>query len=1026
MKKLLLSTYIILLFTPFVFAQSAAEKLMEEAVQLAEIPKYDLSNSKWQAAADIFKKEGDYSMYAKCMAEKGKNLLDNGKDSDALNVLNSLIDESEKAIKKPDVSLALAYKYKGYVYYNADDLVNAAPAFKKALEIREAVDPANIDLFRDHFNLGVIYRNLNNLIDAKKFHLSAIALYEKNAQPHILSKMYVSLSMTLDQMGNSAEAQDYLDIAIQLAEDHYGKDSPMLASPYLQKGDLLKSVASSPEILKSALSAYKIALALFEKMENPDYYNQSVCLSQIGNIYFLGTEYFDTEQKEINAAKTALTYYEKALEINQKHQPKSIIHLLSILNIAKAQGRIKDFDKANAFANQALEMAEAILPAKHVTKAEVFQVFAEINTKQKNYKGAISYYDRAIQAMMLGDTKLDAVGLPKWESVQNEKILSLQKLKELLAFKSRILVEDYKISNNKALLTTALELVKFCDQIVDKLRADYAAEGSKLALSDMTIDVYENAIEICLALAKANNDNSFKEKAYYYSEKSKGLLLLEAFQSSKASKMAGLSDAVIQEEAALRLAISDLKQQIFQLKGRGEGDSEEAKNLEKQTFEKKQAYTAFTKKIEKEHPAYYSAKFEIQLLDVGQTRAMLKKDQALLEYFVGDKHIFVFKITPDAYEVYDLPNKATFVQEVKAFRQSIYGYYLDESNRSDELYEKYAKEYAKAAYEMYTSIIAPLGELPRRLIIVPAGPLANVPFEPMLKENPSDAKQYQSHKYMGRDHIISYNYSATLLNEMRNRTHDSKRETFLAFAPSFGTDAASSVRGKRFALAPLNFNTSEVENVRKSLGKGTVLLGNDATEENFKKMGSNYQIVHFATHGMANDRDPDFSLLAFTEIPDSIENEFVYVSDLYNMKLNADLVVLSACETGLGEMRKGEGVISLARGFSYAGAKSIFTTLWSVNDQATSNIVESFYKYLKEGKDKDEALHLAKMDFINEGNNMTSHPFLWSPYIFIGDTAPLDLGAKIPWLYIAIGVGAIALLAIAFKLMKGNSKKEAA
>jgi CHAT domain-containing protein len=209
------------------------------------------------------------------------------------------------------------------------------------------------------------------------------------------------------------------------------------------------------------------------------------------------------------------------------------------------------------------------------------------------------------------------------------------------------------------------------------------------------------------------------------------------------------------------------------------------------------------------------------------------------------------------------------------------------------------------------------------------------------------------------------------------------------------------------------------------LGTGTVFLGKDAVEERFKSIGSNFQIVHFATHGMANDRDPDFSLLAFTEVPDSIENEFIYVSDLYNMQLNADLVVLSACETGLGELRKGEGVISLARGFSYAGAKGIFTTLWSVNDLATSLIIESFYKYLKQGKDKDEALHLAKMDFLSQADNQKAHPFLWAPFIFIGDTSPLEIkGGGMPWMFIGIAAAVVALLGLAFVMLK--RKKESA
>ena len=1028
MKKLLLSIHIILISFVVLDAQSPAEKLIEDAIKLADIQKMDQSNSKWQAAAALYKQAADYSMYTKCIAEKANNLLNMGKNADALQTLNQLIDEVEKQMQKPDVNLALAYKYKGAVYYNQDDWVNTAPAFTKALEIREAANPNDPDLFRDYYNLGVIYRNLNNYFQSKKFIAKAINNYKLNKNPSagLLAKLYLQAGITNKYLGDLGEAEDYLNLALDNAKTHFGADAPELGLYYSELGNLLIESMVDPEGAKKALTVMKKALTLFESQENPDYYNQSFCLSEIGNISLQGLEYLDSDAKEIAAANSALTYYQKALLLNEKHQPNSIIHLLSVMNIAKANGRAQKFDIAKEWADKALKMANEILPEKNVTKADVHQILAEIAAKQKNYSAAIASYNTAMQTIFIGNDKLDANGLPSWDLLENDKVLSVIKLKELLAFKSRLYMESFKASKDNKSLTLALKHIEFVDKIVDKLRTDYAAEGSKLVLSDMTNDVYENAIEVCLALAKANNDPSFKEKAYYYSEKSKGMLLLESFQSSKASKMAGLPDAVIEEEEKLRLDISNLKQQIFQLKSRGEGNLAAAKALEKQEFEKKQAYTAFTQKIKKEHPGYYSAKFNVELMDLAQTRAMFKNDQALLEYFVGDKHIFVFKITANEFEVFDLPNKPSFAEDAKKFRLSIYGYYLDESNRSDELYDKYSKEYADAAYNMYNTIVAPLGELPRRLIIVPAGPLANIPFEPMLKEKPSDVKQYKNHKYMGRDHIISYNYSATLLNEMRNRQHSAKRETFLAFAPTFGTEAASAVRGKRFALAPLNFNTSEVENVSKMLGTGTVLLGADATEENFKKMGSNYQIVHFATHGMANDRDPDFSLLAFTEIVDDIENEFVYVSDLYNMKLNADLVVLSACETGLGEMRKGEGVISLARGFSYAGAKSIFTTLWSVNDQATSNIVEGFYKYLKQGKDKDEALHLAKMDFINEGNNMTSHPFLWSPYIFIGDASPLDLGSNIPWMYIAIGAGALGLLGIAFMMMKkGGKPKEA-
>jgi CHAT domain-containing protein len=417
-------------------------------------------------------------------------------------------------------------------------------------------------------------------------------------------------------------------------------------------------------------------------------------------------------------------------------------------------------------------------------------------------------------------------------------------------------------------------------------------------------------------------------------------------------------------------------------------------------------------------------KFDIKISNLPETRKLLKKDQGLIEYFAGNTKLFIFKITADEFEVYESENNQDLSELSKKFRESIYGFYVNSETKSDESYDKYAKDYAFLGSQLHDRLIKPLGKLPKKLVIIPAGSLANIPYEPLLTIKPANHLQFKTHKYFGLDHIISYCYSATLLSEMKSIKHSAFRGDFLGFAPSFGADNQDgvSMRNRRFALAPLNYNIKEIKDAKKILGTGKVYFEKDATEENFKKDASKYRIIHFATHGMANDKDPDFSLLAFSEIRDSIENEFLYVSDLYNMNLNADLVVLSACETGLGELRRGEGVISLARGFSYAGAKSIFTTLWSVNDQSTSIIIESFYKYLKAGKDKDEALHLAKLDFIKSADNNRAHPFLWAPYILIGDSTSIKIAA-IPWFWVFLSIAALILIiTVVIKLIFKKTK----
>jgi CHAT domain-containing protein len=164
---------------------------------------------------------------------------------------------------------------------------------------------------------------------------------------------------------------------------------------------------------------------------------------------------------------------------------------------------------------------------------------------------------------------------------------------------------------------------------------------------------------------------------------------------------------------------------------------------------------------------------------------------------------------------------------------------------------------------------------------------------------------------------------------------------------------------------------------------GTLLVISDTST------AGDYRILHLATHGRADNRVGDYAFLAFSEIKDSIENELLYVKDLYNLELNADLVVLSACETGIGKLQRGEGIISLARAFAYAGAKSIVTTLWEVNDKSTSELMRYFYRELKLGKDKDEALRLARQRYFDKAAPRGLHPFFWAAFVPVGDMRPV-------------------------------------
>ena len=171
--------------------------------------------------------------------------------------------------------------------------------------------------------------------------------------------------------------------------------------------------------------------------------------------------------------------------------------------------------------------------------------------------------------------------------------------------------------------------------------------------------------------------------------------------------------------------------------------------------------------------------------------------------------------------------------------------------------------------------------------------------------------------------------------------------------------------------------------------KGDKFLDSSASEKTFKKVAPLYDILHLAMHTIMDDENPMYSKMAFSQNTDSTEDGFLNTHELYNMKLNSRMAVLSSCNSGSGKFQRGEGVMSLARGFVYAGCPSIVMTLWTVEDKSGVELMSSFYKYLLKGKTKSESLQLSKIDFINSADPLKSHPYFWSGYIVIGNNDAL-------------------------------------
>lgn len=204
------------------------------------------------------------------------------------------------------------------------------------------------------------------------------------------------------------------------------------------------------------------------------------------------------------------------------------------------------------------------------------------------------------------------------------------------------------------------------------------------------------------------------------------------------------------------------------------------------------------------------------------------------------------------------------------------------------------------------------------------------------------------------------------------------------------SESDSSLRVLRGSLAKLYWAEEEVLNISEMF-KGDHYCHQNATEKTFKERAADASILHLATHALIDDEHPMYSKLVFTPDTTSDEDGFLNTYELYNMDLNADLVVLSACNSGYGRLVKGEGVMSLARGFTYAGCPSIVMSLWQVDDESTSLLMQKFYENLDRGMKKDRALTMAKRAMIKSEGGAKSGPFYWAGFVSTGNTDPVPV-----------------------------------
>tara|TARA_R110001632_G_scaffold15347_2_gene50765 strand:+ start:5593 stop:8370 length:2778 start_codon:yes stop_codon:yes gene_type:complete len=659
-------------------------------------------------------------------------------------------------------------------------------------------------------------------------------------------------------------------------------------------------------------------------------------------------------------------YYLKLAKnyLNETHHFASYHHRVQ----AKLEQKMNNYELALKELNFALHLEkEKWKNAKNESIAIIYNEIGMLQAAFGQYVNAVANYN---------------LGLEQVEDFDSRGTSTLKLLKN----KS---VSLNKLGNNDNYKAT-METVHLGIKTLDTLKPSFRSKADQLFLIEDAFPLFESGLEAAYQLYAFTSDDSLIDLAFRYSEKSKSVLLLEALLEAKATQFANIPNDVLERESELKSEITYLEKQIKN----SETDQSDQKDA---LFILKEEYRQLVQKLEVDYKSYYDLKYNTTTVSLEVSQKSLSKHQLLISYFYGNKAIYAIALNRGKKEMFRIPIDADLEANIKKVYQML------SDPKSDVI------ALGNATYSIYELLLQPIlnsGDQ-KKLIIIPDGLLNYLPFS-ALNTSPGGIR------YLAENHAIGYVNSATLLSELEER--QPKEHTILAFAPSFdGTVSVSNPdRGK---LLPLPNNKKEVEQILTSF-HGRAYIDGEASLSNFKSQLASFGMVHLATHAIFDDTAPEYSYLAFAQNGNAAE-DLLYVADLYNLQLDADLVTLSACESGIGDLKRGEGFLSLARGFFYSGAASIASTLWKINDASTTTLMTSFYKNLSKGEAKDVALQNAQIEFLdNNRDNALSHPYFWSAFVISGNTLALSLPYNWIW-FILVTLVVLVSGFLYFKTKKG-------
>ncbi len=831
--------------------------------------------------------------------------------------------------------------------------------YLKAAEIYKTIyGQDGLKVADQYYNLGIYKKTVGLNNEALKYYQKAADIYARSADPFHprLAAIYNNWGNIYSRFNDWDNQLLYYNKCLEITLKNRGED-------HFETGIIYNNIGT----VWRKKGHYDKARYYFKKVVNmSDGGDLKQITSKAGALDNIGNSYQFSKQYD-----SALYYHQRAykwyLEIYDENHPE-------LAQSFRYQGNVytdtKQYDLAKSAYDKATKILKQRLGPKHRSLFSLYYDYATYFTATKQYDSAL-YYNNRVYQFSLGQDNDQKIN---YDSVQSP-MLWLQALNQ----KGRLHASLYEIDSNSDNLDKALNAYNVAIDYTDFLRANFHEDDSRLILSQQSYDTYENSINLLMTLFDLYGDDTYLHQVFSLIEKSKSINLLTSLNKTKIQQYAGVPTELLEKEQFLVSQIGFNQNLLLkETSKKSDRNPDKINEYRHHIIASKEAYYQLLENYKFNYPAYFSIKFSTSHITSTEVQSLLDSDQGLLNYFFGQQHIYVAVVTHDDVSVKILDREA-INDKIEQLRQGIT--------------QRDLKAFGIHAYELYEDLLAPAMDEnisdKKSLIIIPDGNLGAVPFDILLTEDPGST-DYKDLKYVLKDFNIRYLHAATLLERTPGLKRTSKSDELLAFAPVFGRGSPITTTRDGRELGQIPYAQEEIENIKKVID-ATTFSGAAATESQLKSLISKgkYNMLHFATHAVVDNESPNFTRLLFADEEDSIHDGRLHAYELYNMKIDADLVTLSACNTGIGTFYKGEGTMSLARAFAYAGCPSIVMSLWPAQDKSTSNLMQKFYKNINAGQHTDEALRNAKLAFLADADKFTANPYYWAGFVVLGNNQPV-------------------------------------